>query len=677
MRVISGNKHGRMSNLGMRGFSLLMLTLFGIGFGLGQDAQPPVKKPMIELLPLPNPDLAKMKDPIKSNLENYQKELLGWINTKDLPLNLLADAFGRMGEYYQAHSLLEPAEIMYINAGRLNPDEKSWPYYLGIIYEDRNVFEKAIEQFLRVLEINPNDLYAQARLGSMYLALNQPEKAGEYYARAYALDAEEPFVLHGLGMVAAAQNRPAEAVAYFEKLLALQPGADSVYYQLGLAHRKLGNREKMKAAMDQRGDGKVKFQDPHLAKLGNLVTESMLQVALAMAADLEHFSAKDYMGYIQTNFGSKPGLIEYFLAALEHKTFETENPNPLELAHLHYVIGNLMARDNELEEAETHYGHAITRAPDFIEPYLELGFLLRRQNQFTKAIPLYTRLLEKYPANDEALLGRAKAFAQVDLKRAAIVDLEKALTARPDKVNARVELATVLQDVGDVERAETEFETLLAMDLDDANKIFSYNSLALLHQRGGRHSRAAELYGASLQLDPRQWGVHLNLASSLAALDRFEQALPHYRQVVAAQPQNAAAFLGLAASLVLLDRLEEAKNQLAAAHKNLPDDLDIANVLARILAAAPDPALRDGAEAVRLAEAVFQRDRLFQYGETYAMALAQGGRFSEAVKLQEELLSLVRRENAPEDVLRLSRNLARYEARQTCCADYGHGLLLP
>ena len=55
---------------------------------------------------------------------------------------------------------------------------------------------------------------------------------------------------------------------------------------------------------------------------------------------------------------------------------------------------------------------------------------------------------------------------------------------------------------------------------------------------------------------------------------------------------------------------------------------------ARLLATCPDPALRDGARAVTIAEKLVERELSVDHVETLAMALAEAGRFDDAIVWQ-------------------------------------------
>ena len=65
--------------------------------------------------------------------------------------------------------------------------------------------------------------------------------------------------------------------------------------------------------------------------------------------------------------------------------------------------------------------------------------------------------------------------------------------------------------------------------------------------------------------------------------------------------------------------------------RTYPDQPEFTELLVRLLAAAPDGNVRDGAQAVALARALVEQSRSWRTLEALAMALAESGHFSEAV----------------------------------------------
>ena len=136
------------------------------------------------------------------------------------------------------------------------------------------------------------------------------------------------------------------------------------------------------------------------------------------------------------------------------------------------------------------------------------------------------------------------------------------------------------------------------------------------------------------------------LGEVLVRLGRPAEALPHLEAAVVAAPGDEAARLAEADALLRLGEERRALERLEAAHGVLPGEGRIAHLLARLLASAADPALRDGARAVDLAARVWQAQPLPAHGVTLALALAQAGRCEEAAALAQRL---AREATAPAD----------------------------
>jgi tetratricopeptide (TPR) repeat protein len=119
-------------------------------------------------------------------------------------------------------------------------------------------------------------------------------------------------------------------------------------------------------------------------------------------------------------------------------------------------------------------------------------------------------------------------------------------------------------------------------------------------------------------------------------------------------------------ALVRLGRYREARDRLERDARVFADQPGFAHALARVLAAAPDDGVRDGARALALVKPLADAQRSPATAETMAMALAETGRFDEAVRWQTQALDMARRGGRPEAVKHLTANLRLYEARRPC-----------
>ena len=115
--------------------------------------------------------------------------------------------------------------------------------------------------------------------------------------------------------------------------------------------------------------------------------------------------------------------------------------------------------------------------------------------------------------------------------------------------------------------------------------------------------------------------------------------------MVELNPKVPEVHAELAASLVVTGHLPEAVEELRAALRLAPGS-SAGNDLAWILATAPDDTIRNGSEAVRLAEAACRGNefREPQLLDTLAAAHAEAGQFRQAQEIAARALELARRQ---------------------------------
>jgi Flp pilus assembly protein TadD len=191
----------------------------------------------------------------------------------------------------------------------------------------------------------------------------------------------------------------------------------------------------------------------------------------------------------------------------------------------------------------------------------------------------------------------------------------------------------------------------------------AHNDLAVLLARRGDVDTAIHHYEQALRFRPGWARAECNLGLALAGRRRFDQAIEHLSRARASRPDSAEIAYNLAVTLAASKRFEEAIHVLREELKRRPDDLSAANNLAWILATCPRGDLRNGAEAVALAERVCRGSSPEQPGflDSLAAAYAETGRFDQAVAIAERAaeLAATRKDPALADRLRLRIELYR------------------
>ena len=258
----------------------------------------------------------------------------------------------------------------------------------------------------------------------------------------------------------------------------------------------------------------------------------------------------------------------------------------------------------------------------------------------------------------------SQAYLEGDLRKAA-EGYRKIVEADPADPVARLELGSILAQIGEQEAAIEEFSQ--ALHLAPGNPTALYN-LGILYTRAGSSEQAVGYYEAAVLADPQFKQAHFQLANELMRMRRFGRALTHYEAVVKLDPGNAFARLMSAIALVGLQRYAEARGVLEDSHQALPEDPDIATALAQLLAASPNGAIRDGQRALAILQKVFQAQNSVdvEQMEALAMALAETRQFEKAIEAQQLMIAHAERAGRSELARILAENLGRYWQRKPC-----------
>ncbi len=240
----------------------------------------------------------------------------------------------------------------------------------------------------------------------------------------------------------------------------------------------------------------------------------------------------------------------------------------------------------------------------------------------------------------------------------------KGLAVAPRDATLHQNLGTALYLAGDTAGALAAFREALRLSPGYAKAHFS---IGVLMDASGHDVEAVARLRDAVKYDPQMMEARFTLAEALRRTGQFDTALAHYETIVKADPGASQARFGRAMALVRLGRYSQARAVLEEAAAAHPDQPGLPHALARVLAAAPDDAVRDGARALAIAQ-----DLHAKYGanaallQTMAMALAEVGAFGDAVAVQRDVLAAARQAGLYADEGRLAANLRLYESGRPC-----------
>jgi tetratricopeptide (TPR) repeat protein len=301
-------------------------------------------------------------------------------------------------------------------------------------------------------------------------------------------------------------------------------------------------------------------------------------------------------------------------------------------ASAHYNLGNALLQKGQVDEAILHYQEALDIRPTYQSAHYNLGNALLQKGQVDDAIVHYLDALEIRPDDVEARINLGTALLQKGAVDDALVDYQKAVETRPDFGQAHAALGNALMAKGQVDEAITQLQMALRINPGYAEGHFNLGN-ALLQK--GKVDEALDQFQKSPQNKRNDPKTHNYLGLALFQQGRMDDAITHFQIAVQFKPDEREYHKNLGAALLQKGREEEAITQFREALQLGPDDPEALNNLAWLLAASPQAALRDGPKAVQLAQRANDlaggKNAIFLH--TLAAALAEAGRFSEAVEM--------------------------------------------
>jgi len=559
----------------------------------------------------------------------------------------LAALFGRVGELYLLYDFMAPAAAALRNAQTLSPDDPRWAYYFAIHQRYEGELEEALAALDRVVTLMPDNLAALTHRADIRLEIGLLDEAGTDYRRLLESDrAYWSAARLGLGRIAFERRDYASAASLFQTALAGQPKGSVVHHHLGLALRRLGRREEAAAQLALNERLNVTFPDPLFAALQRLNVSREAHIKRGTAAMRQGHPRAALAAFLEALSALPDDPLTIFNVAMalielgEKEQAEARLRESIAINDNYrdpqYNLALLLAERGDLDGAERHFRRAGEIDPEDVEARVRHADILTRLERPNEAVALLVEVVASDGALPLAQLALGAAHQAAGAFEPARAALRKVLEAAPGAAG---------------ERAEAHYRlAVLAVTSPPAGSTADGATSALSSSPDdGRE--AIEHLRRAIELDPDLAEGHAFLGRLLARDARYAEAASHFGRALARDPANAGWHRDRAMALLLGKRYAAARGGLASARRSLAgtegnpgaaaDHLD--TLFARLLAASPDPSVRNGTEALAIAERLmFERPSL-EHAETVAMALAEIGDFDGAAAMQRQVLDEVRR----------------------------------
>ena len=314
-----------------------------------------------------------------------------------------------------------------------------------------------------------------------------------------------------------------------------------------------------------------------------------------------------------------------------------------------------------LPEARVHAQRLLEALPTNAAAHFEMGMVCYGLGDVTTAQTHFQRTEEL--AADRA--GATAKIAEFMFRNQQLDEAErlcrKSLELQPDSPK-------MLQAIGWIHLARGEWSEAMeplakALELRPGDAQM-HQDLGVAHRGLGQQARAMEQFRRALELDPSLLTARKHYADGLARAGRLQEAIGQFASAVEQMPEDVPLRGEYAMLLVSTGADAEAIVQFREISRRRPDSISAMNQLTWLLATSPDLAVRDASEALRVATQAAEQTQYARPDvlDMLALALAEQGRFDEAVETLQRAIDLLNAGGPPQLLRQCEARKALYEA---------------
>lgn len=232
---------------------------------------------------------------------------------------------------------------------------------------------------------------------------------------------------------------------------------------------------------------------------------------------------------------------------------------------VHKAYGDFLTANRRNQEALAAYRRAAELAPNALDVHWAMWSLFDRMGDQNRAILSLQEVARLDPENPLARLRLAKALRNVERLEESADSFRRATELDPDHLVYRLPYARALYDVLQYEQARREVETVLARaPKDSPEAAAAQNLLGLVKGDSSDKGRRAvtnqniTIPGVDMAVRGKQWALTRGKAWQLMRAERYAEAEPVLREVLAIMPDDYKIRYDLGLTLMELGRYEEA-----------------------------------------------------------------------------------------------------------------------
>ena len=188
-----------------------------------------------------------------------------------------------------------------------------------------------------------------------------------------------------------------------------------------------------------------------------------------------------------------------------------------------------------------------------------------------------------------------------------------------------------------------------------------------------RYDDAIKAFSAAIEIIPRDYQSYNYRGVTWALKENFDRAIADYSKAIEIRPRYAEAYNNRGFAYTQAGNLKAAINDYTRALEINPFFVDAYNNKAWVLATCSDQRIRDGGQAVRLAQKAVELKPDISSMDTLAAAYAAVGNFDSAIDVQKKAIQKLMLADKNAAVHKYLAHLKSFRSRQALLIDYTAG----
>lgn len=475
--------------------------------------------------------------------------------------------YGRMEEYIGLARLAAEHEARFAIFPRLGA---RYLNFLGGLARERATLDEAIYYYKKALRKSPEEIGIRSNLGLAYHDSNRFGRAAWFFRTVIWLRPRSSRGWRGLGLIEQRKGNLHRAVALYTRAIDVAPRARWPRLNRLDALRRIGGdasrwEQELQSllAIDPDFGPMYRFWAQTLTERGDL------DGALAKLERARTLSPNDVwndidMSHLYRQQGRTDEAMEVAYAALAKRP---DHPDALR------ALAAAKIQAGELHEGKRILHQASARASWEIWSLLELSDLCRDQGHMGEAFAAVMQAVDRGANRSAALRRWARLHLLEGNPLAARRRLEQARFASPYDVWARLELADILRDSGDIENAEHVLEQALALRIKVADVQLRYATLFVAQ---GKFAQAEDRYKRAIDASSYDIGGFIGVADFYWQRGEKGKAFEALARADERRPNSPDVLRRWANFLVKEGDIEAAEQKSLAAVELAPMDIPAA-----------------------------------------------------------------------------------------------------